>query len=461
MPQPLITLLAFIFNLGVIILVHEAGHLLVAKAFRVRVLTFSIGFGKRIWGFERNGTDYRLSVVPLGGYVRMGGEHPGEETGDPGDFQSKPRWQRVLVYLAGPAMNVLLSIAVVAGLFMAGGVVAQYVPQMEPLIGGTVPGSSAAAAGLRQGDLIVAIDGKPVKIWQDVLLQMVSAKPVKLTVERAGRTLAATVTPEKDPRYELGDLAGLLPNERPRVTQVLPGTPAEKAGFRPGDEVRAVGGKVIFDDSAFVAALPPYLGKPVDILIFRDGREQILSVVPRLEGQAVRIGIGIGGVERYTLGRALAASVRYNVSVVTSTFEFLGMVLRREVSAKGAIGGPIEIAHQSGEAARRGFRDLLHLLALISLSIAILNLMPIPILDGGQISILLIEGVIRRDLSMRLKEMVAQVGIVLILALMVTVFVFDIMRSLQAPPEPSAGAPPAAAAAGAGAPPPPPAGKAP
>lgn len=441
MPQPLLTLLAFIFNLGVIILVHEAGHLLVAKAFRVRVLTFSIGFGKRIWGFQRNGTDYRLSAVPLGGYVRMGGEHPGEETGDPSDFQSKPRWQRVLVYLAGPAMNVVLSIAVVAGLFMAGGVVAQYVSQMEPVIGGTEPGSSAAAAGLRQGDRIVAIDGKPVKIWQDVLLETISARPVKLTVERDGRPFEATVTPTKDPRYEIGDLAGILANVRPRVSQVLPGSPAEAAGFRPGDEIRALGGKVIFDRDAFIAALAAYADKPVDVRIARDGREQVLSVVPRREGQDVRIGIGLG-IERYTLGRALAASVRYNISVVTSTYEFLAKVVRREVSAKGAIGGPIEIARQSGEAARLGFRDLLHLLALISLSIAILNLMPIPILDGGQISILLVEGIMRRDLSLRLKEMVAQVGIVVILALMVTVFIFDIMRSMRSVPEPSAaGAP--------------------
>jgi regulator of sigma E protease len=432
MPYALLTLLAFAFNLAVIILVHEAGHLLVAKAFRVRVLTFSIGFGKRIWGFRRGDTDYRLSAVPLGGYVRMSGEHPGEETGDPDDFLSKPRWQRILVYLAGPTMNVLLSIAVVAGLFMAGGVAAQYLSQMAPLVGGTEEGSSAAAAGIRQGDRIVAVDGKPAKVWQDVLMAMLASRPVALTLERDGHALTATVTPKKDPRYEIGDLAGLLPSVRPRIIRVLPGSPAEAAGFQPGDEILDVGGQAIFDARQFIDVLARYPGQRVDIRVARDGREQPLSVVPRSEGKAVRIGTEIGIERRYGLGQALVKSVQYNLSVVESTVEFLGKVVRGEVSAKGAVGGPIEIAHQSGEAARLGFRELLHLLALISLSIAMLNLMPIPILDGGNIFILLVEGVMRRDLSLRLKEVVAQVGIAMILLLMVVVFSLDLMRNVPA-----------------------------
>lgn len=429
----LTNLLAFAFALGVIIVVHEAGHLLVAKAFGVRVLTFSVGFGRRLWGFRRGETEYRLSLVPLGGYVRLGGENPDEVSDDPREFLNKPRWQRILVYLAGPAMNVLLAIALVAGLFMAG-IEVMSLPDMPPLISGVEPASPAAQAGLQRGDLIVKIKGEPVEDWNKVAFALIGSpeRPLPLTVRRGNRTFEAVVTPRRVPRYDMGDFAGLLPSIRPQIIRVIDGGPAAAAGFRPGDEIRAVDGRPLLDSKAFVDAIADKAGKRVDVQVVRDGQTVVVPVVPKNEGGAGKIGVQIGFYQRYSPGRAIVESVRYNVQTVEDTFRILGKIFTRELSAKGALAGPIEIAAQSGNAARRGFKDLLLLMGFISMSIAIMNLMPIPILDGGQIFILGVEGVIRRDLSMRLKEIISQVGFVMILLLMFVVIYFDLMKHLPA-----------------------------
>jgi regulator of sigma E protease len=405
----LTNLLAFGFALGIIIVVHEAGHLLVAKAFGVRVLTFSIGFGKRLWGFARGGTDYRVSAIPLGGYVRLFGENPDESSGDPGEFLSKPRWQRVLVYLAGPAMNVVLSVALFAVLFMVG-VELPNLPAMPPLIGAVEAGSSAARAGLAKGDLIVKVNGERITNWQELSLALITSpdKPVTLLVRRGDRTFPATVTPQRVPHYDVGDHAGLDPVLRPQIRKIEPGKPAALAGLRAGDEIRDVDGRPITETRDFLDAIEKRPGVAMTVGVVRDGRPLQVRVVPALVGGKGRIG----------------------AYIVSETFQVLGKIFRREMSAKGAFAGPIEIAAQSGAAARAGFKYLLNLMGFVSLSIAILNLMPIPILDGGQIFILLIEEVIRRDLSLRVKEVISQVGLVLILMLMVVVVYFDLMKHL-------------------------------
>jgi regulator of sigma E protease len=425
----LYTILSFLFALGVIIVVHEAGHLMVAKAFGVRVLTFSVGFGRRLWGFRRGETDYRVSLVPLGGYVRLGGENPEEVTDDPREFLNKPRWQRILVYLAGPAMNVVLAIALVAALFMVGFQMLN-LPDTPPLIGDVEKGSSAARAGLQRGDLILRVKGEPVDDWQEVALALMGSaeKPLPLTVRRGGRLLEAVVRPGRVPKYDLGDSAGLVPSVRAQITRVQAGMPAVAAGFLPGDEIRAVNGRPISDSQDFVEVVSGRKGQRLDVRIVRQGKPLTLQVVPNQEG---RIGVEIGSYQfrRFGPARAVVESVRYNVQMVRDTFKILGKVLSRELPAKGTFAGPLEIAKQSGEAARRGFKDLLHLMAFISISIAIMNLMPIPILDGGQIFVLLVEGVIRRDLSLRLKEIISQVGFVMILLLIFMVIWFDFAKN--------------------------------
>lgn len=425
----LMRIVAFGFALGVIIVVHEAGHLMVAKAFGVRVLTFSVGFGRRLWGFRRGETEYRVSVVPLGGYVRLGGENPDEVTDDPREFLNKPRWQRVLVYLAGPAMNVVLAVVLFSVLFMVG-IEVMNLPDIPPTIGAVEEGSSAAKAGLQRGDLILRAKDEPVDNWQDVMLALMGSpdRPLPLTVRRGQRVFQTQVTPRRIPRYDMGDSAGLIPSIRPQIIKVLPRSPAEAAGFRPGDEVRAVDGRPVVDNQAFVDAISPRSGQSVRVTLLRDGKPMALTVVPKKEGSVGRIGVQIGFYQRYGPAKAVVEGVRYSIQMVKDTFTIIGKILTRELSAKGSLAGPIEIAVQTGEAARLGFKYLLHLMGFISLSIAIMNLMPIPILDGGQIFILTVEGAIRRDLSLRLKEIISQVGFVMILLLMFIVIYFDFAK---------------------------------
>lgn len=429
----LIDLLAGGFALGVIIVVHEAGHLLMAKAFGVRVLAFSIGFGKRLVGVQRGDTDYRISAIPLGGYVRLDGESQEEATDDPRQFQNKPRWQRVLVFLAGPATNVALSIGIFAVLFMIG-IQVPNLPSLPPVIGAVEPGSSAAKVGLLPADLILTINGEPAHSWEEVGLALFTApdKPVSLSVRRGERTFNAVVVPKRVPRYDFGDQAGLFPMLRPEIMEVTPGSPAAAAGIRPGDEIRAVEGRPITKTPDFIDAIEKHAGQRLGIELARQGQTMVIYVVPRLDGKVGRIGVMLGFFQRYAPGRALRESINLNLQIVSETFQLLGKIFRREMSAKGALSGPIEIVDKTGDAARSGIKYLFYIMGFISLSIAILNLMPIPILDGGQVLILLIEEVIRRDLPIRVKEIIGQVGLVLILMLMAIAIWFDLSKHLPA-----------------------------
>jgi regulator of sigma E protease len=422
--------LAFVFALGVIIFVHEAGHLAVAKSFGMRVLTFSLGFGKRLWGFQRGGTDYRVSLVPLGGYVQLSGEDPTEVGNDPAEFLNRPRWQRVLVYLAGPAMNVLLAIVLVAFVFMLGIEVAA--PADVPAVVGSVrPNSPATAAGLQTDDLIVAIDGAEISLWEDARFVFLTSpeRPLRIEFEREGVRRETILTPEKVPTYEFGD-AGVFPKLLPRIAGLFPGDPAEAAGLRIGDEVRAVDGQPIASQGQFIDYIAARPGQSILVEVVREGETVDLEVVPRAQEERGWIGVSltVTAFQRFGPGQALIESLRFNWNVTRQTFAVLGKIFSGRLAAKSALSGPIQIAALSGAAARSGFPDLLHLMGLISISIAILNLLPIPVLDGGQITILAFESLFRRDLSLRWKERINQVGFLLIVALMVMVLYFDLVK---------------------------------
>jgi regulator of sigma E protease len=419
---------AFIFALGVIIFVHEGGHLLMAKAIGARVDVFSLGFGRRLWGFKRGDTEYRVSLIPLGGYVKLAGEDS-VGSSDPQEFLNKPRWQRILVFLAGPAMNILLAITLIAIVFMVG-IEVPDLQQIPPVLGTVEAGSSSAKAGLQPGDRIVEVNGKAVDRWQDVGFATMTSpeKPVRLVAERAGQRIAVEIVPQKVPRYEFGDTGGMYPVVLPRVTRVLPASPAEAAGLLIGDEIRSTDGRAVTDPASFVEYIAARPGQTVQIEIARGAAVQTLAVVPRDEGGAGKIGVGIGVYQRYGPGRAIVESVKYNWNVTQQTFAVLGKILRRELAAKSAFSGPLEIANLSGAAARAGFKNLLYLMGFISISIAILNLLPLPVLDGGNIFILLLESLARRDFSLAIKERINQVGFVLLMALMVMVLYFDVVK---------------------------------
>jgi len=421
---------AFVFALGVIIAIHEWGHLVMAKLFDVKVHAFSIGFGPRIWGFQRGETEYKLSVVPLGGYVKLAGEEPDEATEDPRDFLNKPRWQRILVYLAGPAMNVVLALLLMAAVFMVG--IESQNLSVEPEVGFIVEDSSAEAAGLEVGDMVITLDGKQIDDWDDLSFELATSwgEPLEMIVERDGETVTTTVTPQRVDGQDFSDLAGLGPARVPTITMLQEGKPAQAAGLETGDRVRRMDDTPVASTQAFIDYVSQRPGEEIRLEVLRDGQPVEVAVTPEDLDGVGKIGVGIGVYQRYGFFQAMVQSARFNWNLTEKTVIVLGRIFTREASAKANLAGPIQIAVITGEAAQLGFKWLLQLMAMISVSIALLNLMPIPMLDGGQITILLVESTMRRDLSFKIKEMIAQVGFVLIILLMLTVIYFDLVKTL-------------------------------
>ncbi len=422
---------AFLFALSVIVFFHELGHHLVAKSFGVRVNTFSIGFGKRLWGFERAGTDYRVSAIPLGGYVRMGGELPDEATGDPSEFLSKPRWQRVLVYIAGPAMNVVLSVVLIAGLFMWG-LQIQALQESPSVIGYVEEGSAGETAGLKAGDRVLTTNGEEVSLWNDFAFAVMTSpeRPMTLEVERDDERFEVTLVPTRDPRYEFGE-AGLFPKLKLLVFDVF-GAPAQSAGFEPGDELRSVDSQPLAGSQDFIDYIQAHADTEVLVEVFRGGERHMLTVTPTDpdgDGKAT-IGVSLSFYRELPFGEAIVESVKYNVGIVRQSVIIIGKLLSREISARSSLSGPIEIAAISGRAARSSFKDLLFTMGFLSISIGFMNLLPIPVLDGGHITILLIESVMRRDMSIAIKERVTQFGFMMLMVLMAMVIFFDIAKNL-------------------------------
>jgi regulator of sigma E protease len=448
--QILSNALAFLFALGVIVFVHEAGHYLMAKAFGVRVQVFSLGFGRKLFGFRRGETEYRVSWVPLGGYVNFAGQDPGDRTDDPREYLNRPRWQRVLILLAGPCANVVLAVVLVSIVFMTG-FAARDSNDAPPVVGMVESGSPAEKAGLEAGDRVVAIEGEAVENWQDLMFAILTSpeKPLAVEYERIAspglppERSTATLEPERVPRDEVGD-AGVHPLVV--VGEVLPGSAAEVAGIRVGDAVLEIDGKGIESFSALRAQVVDRAGQPLEVVVLRLGEKVKLEVTPRADRQGGAM-IGVGQpFRKYSPGEAIVESLRFNTELTVQILVLVEKIFERRISLRASLGGPIEIAAVSGAAARRGFRDLLLLMSFISINLFIFNLFPIPILDGGQIVVLLVEGTLRRDLSTRIKERITQVGLVMIVMLMAMALYFDLSKNLPPLLQPSDDSDPAATA---------------
>ncbi|HXY40583.1 MAG TPA: RIP metalloprotease RseP [Vicinamibacteria bacterium] len=427
------SLLAFVFVLGIIIFVHESGHLFTAKAFGMRVFVFSFGFGKRLFGFKWGDTDCRVSAVPLGGYVKLEGEpgdHLSEDTqslGDGRDFVERPRWQRFLVYLAGPVMNAVLTLVVLWVLYMVGlGEPATI--SLPPVIGATLAGSPAEAAGLQPGDEILAVDGKRESTWGEVAYAILIRPDadVRLRIRSGGRErdlrLHSTTTAEK-----AGDI-GVRPFSF--VQLVTPGSAAEAAGMRPGDAIVRLGGTLIRSAEDVKPAVVATGTHPVTVQVYRDGRFFDLVMTPRDNGSGPMIGVQLGDklvVQRYGPVRAVSAAGRRTGEMTVQIFEVLGRLVTGRLSPK-TLAGPLGIAQQSGQAARQGAEVLWGFVAFISLNVGILNLFPVAPLDGGHLAILAVEGVARRDLSPGVKNLIVNAGAVAIFLLIGLVLYSDISK---------------------------------
>ncbi|HSZ02169.1 MAG TPA: site-2 protease family protein [Terriglobales bacterium] len=435
-----IAVLAVAVVLGFMILIHEFGHYAVAKLLGVRVEVFSIGFGKRLLGFRRGDTDYRISAIPLGGYVKMSGENPMDErTGDPGEFLSHPRWHRFLIAIAGPSMNILLAIGLLTFVYM---VHYEYPAVLdEPaVIGWVSPDTPAAKAGIQIGDRIARLDGIENPTWKQVDPKEALSpnQPLDVTIERGGKSFEKTIVPEAYGVNQMG-YAGWVPKEPSvTVTELEKGMPAEKAGIRVGDEILTVDGQPIPAIDAMIETLKRTQGKPVEITVRRDGQERtftlqpVLADVPGQQEKRYRVGLGSLPMKVSTLPLAAAfrKSIEQNKEGSLLILELVQKMIQRKISIR-TIEGPIGIGRAAGEAAtEKGWTPLMALTAAISLNLGIFNLLPIPILDGGVILLLFVESIIRRDISLQIKERIYQAAFVFLVLFAVMVIYNDLAKTL-------------------------------
>ena len=428
----MITLLAFLFVLGVLIFVHELGHFLMARRIGVRVLTFSLGFGPKLLKVTRGGTEYCVSAIPLGGYVKMAGENPEEErTGAPDEFLSKGKWQRFQVLVMGPVMNLLLAVVVMAVVLYQGAPRPAY--ERQPVVIGTfADGSQASKAGLAVGDRIVTVDGVPIENWDRYSTEILpkAKREVSIGFVRNGRAGQVMVVPVGQGKYELGDL-GIQPIVHPEIVALSRGQPAAEAGLEVGDVIMAVEGKRDQPYETLLAAIQSHTDQPLHLTIKRAGAERDVTLTPRRSGDNAKIGAQFNFFETYTIEpgpiQAVKLSIEKNWEWTKQIGQTLGGLITRSTSVKQLM-GPVAIADLSGTAAKAGWIPLFTLMAMISLNLGLLNLMPVPVLDGGHITILALEGLARRDFSMKVKEKMLGAGFVLLLMLMLMVIFNDLMR---------------------------------
>ena len=428
----LTTTFAFVLVLGIIIFVHEFGHLIVAKAFGMRVFVFSFGFGKRLVGFKWGETDCRVSAVPLGGYVKLEGEpgdHLSEDTsalGDGKDFLSRPRWQRFLVYIAGPAMNALLTITVLTGFYMVGFAV-EGSRFDRPIVGAVDPGSPAEKAGIVPGDEIVSIDGQPLPSWEEAQYHIVLRPDTSLAlhIRRGADERDVSVRSEATSAEQIGTI-GVHPLVR--AGQVLPDQPAEAAGLLTDDAIMAIDGQPLRSFSEIPPIVGASGGKAMTFRIWREGQIFDLSITARDSGAGPKIGVGAKTVlKKFGPAGALAEALRWTWEMTRQTFDVVGRLVTARLSPKTMM-GPLGIAQASGDAARGGAGSLLFLVAVISLQVGILNLFPLAPLDGGHLAILAVEGVARRDLTPTIKGWIMNAGAAVIFLLIGLVLYSDISK---------------------------------
>ncbi len=431
------SILSFVIVFGVLVFVHELGHFFMAKLVKIRVEVFSWGYGKRLFGIKKGDTDYRISILPLGGFVKFTGEDVFEKKMDlaPYDFMAKKRWERFLVMFMGSVMNILLAVVFVVFVSMLGVTTPEYVDQ-KPVIDWIEADSPAERANLLAGDEILKINNRKTKTWKEVELA-VGTKPnrlITLEVKRGDEILTKQLMTgsTKSLDFEMG-YAGFSPNVLTQIVDVTTDGPAEKAGMKAGDVILASREETIYYHQ-FVDIVEKNPGKKLEFLIDREGEQLTLDVTPRLEEEVGKIGVSISAwiqfeTKKYSFFPAIGRSIKENTKLAFTLFNYLKELIAGEASAK-QVGGPIMIAKYSYSFFRAGFISMLSFMAFISLQLGIINLFPVPLFDGGQILVLGIEGLFRRDFSPKVKQIVMMVGFAIFIFLLGFLILNDVARTL-------------------------------
>jgi regulator of sigma E protease len=434
--------LAFVFILGSAVILHEFGHFIVAKLLGIRVETFSVGFGKRLWGRRWGTTDYRLSLIPLGGYVKLGGDdsNAGIEEGSTEDiparerFDLRPRWQKFLVGVAGPVMNILTALAIP----FLGAMIVGVPSTPTPVVGQVEQGGAADVAGLKPGDRIVSFDNEqtPTWRWMNVVATVKRTQSLPLSVEREGQRMALSIRPtiSREDGHEIGDL-DFQPDlgiQQVTVDKVIEGSPAAQAGLQPGDRIVAIDGEAARNTghvSDYIKKHPGQLRLTVERA---GGRVELTTPEQRQQGNTLGFYFRQPPLETVGPGEALSVAFNTNIEILRLTGLALGQVFTGKLAIGEAVGGPIAIAQASYEAANNyGWDGVFNMLGFLSLNLGIFNLLPIPVLDGGMIFMLFLEGflaLVGMKLSMRMRERIQQVGFVFLLLLMGFVIINDVTK---------------------------------
>jgi regulator of sigma E protease len=425
------TILSFVFVLGVLVFVHELGHFMMARWLGVRVLTFAIGFGPKIAKFRRGDTDYVIGILPLGGYVKMAGEDPEDSrSGAQDEFLSRPKWDRFRILIMGPAMNIAFSIILMTAVFMNGAQVPAF--EDDPVVVGAVTkGAAADMAGIKPGDRITKIGTQAVDDWERyfIVIGGRAGRETDVTLVRDGREMVVKVVPDSQGKMNVGDL-GILPDVHPTIRSVEENGPASKAGVQAGDVITALNGETMVFSGQLSAAIRKHPEQPVTLALNRKGQLIDVVVTPRRQGEIGLIGVQIGDEVRTIQPGPFGAvklSLERNVEFAGLIVRTLGGLFTRETSPKQLM-GPVAIAQLSGDYASAGWIALATFMATLSLNLGLLNLLPIPVLDGGHLFIMSVEGLVRRDFSMKVKERMMMAGFAVLMLLMVTVIYNDLAR---------------------------------
>ncbi len=444
------TILYFVIALSILVIAHEWGHFIVARLNKIRVLKFSVGFGPKLFSTTKGDTEYRVSLIPLGGYVQLYGEDPEAEAhGDstamqaiqssPDAFSQKPLFARSLTVLAGPTMNIFLALLFMPLAFMIGRMVPDFMDQ-PPVVMGVEEQSPAFDAGLKVGDRLVAIQGASVQDWEEVLNWIIThpETQTRLTIEREGTVQEVAIKTALSPvtRQKMGYL-GIEPyyfwKDDPIIGGFAPDSPARQAGLQENDRILSINGQKIATWTEMTQTIRAGNGDSISLEIERGGEKQSITIQPRFDEKNKIWLLGVTKFEdptryirkQYPLAEALREGTRENLKLLRLTGDVIWQLVTFQLSYK-TLGGPVQIAQATAQAARSGLGDFFYFLAFLSMQLGILNLLPIPVLDGGHLFFMVIEGIRKKPVSLKIRSISQQVGLALLLTLMVLVTANDI-----------------------------------